>query len=97
VIRFHLAPQVSALIARDGKSVLIKAEGEETGWWLRHDAAEASLEPSAQHQSGQVRHGEQIVLRGQARLDAGARVRWKLSAAHSHSEPPRVDATQVPA
>jgi hypothetical protein len=46
---------------------------------------------------GLVRHGEQIVLRGQARLDGGAKVRWKLSAAHSLSEPQRVDATEVPA
>lgn len=97
VIRFHLAPQVSALIARDGKSVLIKAEGEEAGWWLRHDAQETALEPSAQHMGGLVRHGEQIVLRGQARLDGGAKVRWKLSAAHSLSEPQRVDAAEVPA
>jgi len=37
------------------------------------------------------------VLRGQARLDGGAKVRWKLSAAHSLSEPARVDAAEVPA
>ncbi|MFL5296234.1 MAG: heparinase II/III family protein [Phenylobacterium sp.] len=97
VVRFHLAPQVSALIARDRKSVLLKAEGEETGWWLRNDALEVSLEPSVTYQDGLARHGEQIVLRGQARLDAGARVRWKLSAAHSLSEPARVDAAEVAA
>jgi uncharacterized heparinase superfamily protein len=81
VVRFHLHPQVSALVARDKKSVLLKAEGEEIGWWLRNDALEVSLEPSIHHQEGQVRHGQQIVLRGQARLDAGAKVRWKLSSA----------------
>ena len=96
-IRFHLAPHVSALIARDGKSVLIKADGEETGWQLRHDAAEAALEPSTQLQAGQVRHGEQIVLRGQTRLDTGVRVRWKLSAATGPGAASRVDVATVPA
>ena len=78
-VRFHLHPQVSALIARDRKSVLLKAEeGEEAGWWLRNDALDVALEPSVHHQDGVTRHGQQIVLRGQARLDAGAKVRWKL-------------------
>ena len=83
VVRFHLHPQVSALIAQDRKSVLLKVEGEETGWWLRNDALEVTLAPSTYHQDGLARHGQQIVLRGQARLDAGAKVRWKLSAASS--------------
>ena len=81
MVRFHLHPQVSALIVRDKKSVLLKVEGEETGWWLRNDALEVTLAPSTYHQDGIARHGQQIVLRGQARLDAGAKVRWKLSAA----------------
>jgi uncharacterized heparinase superfamily protein len=81
IVRFHLPPQVSALIARDKTSVLLKAEGEEAGWWLRTDAPEVTLAPSTQHQDGLIRHGQQIVLRGQARLDAGAKLRWKLSAA----------------
>ena len=105
VVRFHLHPQVSALIARDRKSVLIKAEGQETGWWLRNDALEVALEPSTHHQDGQTRHGQQIVLRGQARLDAGARVRWKLSAAEDrgsergaeHLQERRVAAASTPA
>ncbi len=90
-VRFHLPPQVSALIAQDRKSVLLKVEGDETGWWLRNDALEVGLDASTQLHAGQVRHGQQIVLRGQARLDAGARVRWKISAAHSVSEAARVD------
>jgi uncharacterized heparinase superfamily protein len=91
-VRFHLPPQVSALIAQDRKSVLLKVEGDETGWWLRNDALDVGLDASTQLHAGQVRHGQQIVLRGQARLDAGARVRWKISAAHSLSEVGRVDA-----
>jgi hypothetical protein len=94
VVRFHLHPQVSALIARDKKSVLLKAEGEEAGWWLRNDALEVTLEPSIHHQDGQTRHGQQIVLRGQARLDAGAKVRWKLSSAAT-DRPEPVESVQT--
>jgi uncharacterized heparinase superfamily protein len=98
VVRFHLHPQVSALIARDRKSVLLKAEGQETGWWLRNDALDVALEPSVHHQDGQTRHGQQIVLRGQARLDAGAKVRWKLSAAaHERPSPAQVDEARATA
>jgi uncharacterized heparinase superfamily protein len=81
VVRFHLDPQVSGLIARDMKSVLLKVEGEGAGWWLRTDALEVMLAPSTQHRDGVTRHGQQVVLRGQARLNAGAKLRWKLSAA----------------
>jgi len=91
-VRFHLHPQVSALIARDRSSVLLKADGEESGWWLRSDAAEVALEPSTHYQGGAARRSQQIVMRGQARLDAGAKVRWKLSAAQS-----RVDGEDHPA
>lgn len=80
-VRFHLHPEVSALIARDRKSVLLKPEGDEAGWWLRNDALDVSLEPSVYCQDGEVRRSQQIVLRGQARADSGARVRWKLSSA----------------
>ncbi|HEY3951553.1 heparinase II/III family protein [Phenylobacterium sp.] len=95
VVRFHLAPQVSALIARDKKSVLIKAEGDDAGWWLRNDAADVSLEPSICQEDGQLRHGQQIVLRGQARLDAGAKLRWKLSPAHDRVESRIVEGAAV--
>ncbi|WP_133254953.1 heparinase II/III family protein [Phenylobacterium hankyongense] len=81
MVRFHLHPEVSALISRDKKSVLLKPEGQESGWWLRNDAIEVAIEPSLHYHQGQPRRSQQIVLRGQARLDAGARVRWKLSAA----------------
>ena len=32
-VRFHLAPDVSASVARDKRSVLLRA-GSEAGWWL---------------------------------------------------------------
>lgn len=81
VVRFHLAPGVGALVARDRKSVLLKAEGDETGWWLRNDALDVAVEPSVTFEHGEARRTQQIVLRGQARADSGARVRWKLSPA----------------
>ncbi|THD57900.1 heparinase II/III family protein [Phenylobacterium sp.] len=91
VVRFHLHPQVSALMARDRKSVLLKVEGQEAGWWLRSDALEVMLQPSTHHEDGLTRHGQQIVLRGQARLDGGAKLRWKLSAAHEPAIAAHVD------
>lgn len=91
-VRFHLHPQVSALIARDGRSVLLRADDQGAGWTLRSDAPETVLEPSTNYQNGLPRRSQQVVLRGQTRLDAGARVRWKLSAAGS-----RVDAAPAPA
>jgi uncharacterized heparinase superfamily protein len=92
VVRFHLPPQVSALIAHDKTSVLLKAEGDEAGWWLRTDALEVTLAPSPQHRDGQLRQGQQIVLRGQARLADGGKLRWKLSAAsQDRTEPAPVD------
>lgn len=81
MVRFHLHPDVQAQIARDRKSVLLKPEGDERGWWLRNDAVEVVLEPSVHYRQGQARRSQQIVLRGQARIAEGARVRWKLSAA----------------
>lgn len=101
VIRFHLHPQVSALVAGDRSSVLLKVAGQEAGWWLRSDASEAALEASVRQQDGAGRRGQQIVLRGQARRDGGARVRWKLSAAHDRAgeqiAAAEVDAERAPA
>ncbi len=88
-VRFHLHPAVQAQVARDAKSVLLKLDGDERGWWLRNDAVEVSLEPSVHYRLGQLRRSQQIVLRGQVRLAEGARIRWKLSAAN------RVDAAPV--
>lgn len=90
-VRFHLHPEVSALIARDRRSVLLKTEGDEAGWWLRNDALDVSLEPSVYCQDGELRRSQQIVLRGQARADSGARVRWKLSSAAA-VDPPKQQA-----
>jgi uncharacterized heparinase superfamily protein len=81
VVRFHLHPDVQAQIARDRKSVLLKPEGDDRGWWLRNDAVEVVLQPSVHYRQGQARRSQQVVLRGQVRIAEGARIRWKLSAA----------------
>ena len=88
-VRFHLHPDVTASLALDGHSVLLKVEGQDTAWWLRNDAKEVALEPSVYIQDGQPRRTMQVVLRGQARLDAGAKVRWKLTAAEAGAAAPK--------
>lgn len=82
--RFHVHPDVSASLARDGKSVLLRAHEGEPGWWLRNDAQSADIETSVYFQDGKPRRAQQIVLRGQARADSGARLRWKFAAAEPH-------------
>jgi uncharacterized heparinase superfamily protein len=86
-VRFHIHPDVRASLARDGKSVLLRAAGDEPGWWLRNDAQEATIETSVFFQDGLPRRSQQIVLRGQVRVETGARVRWKLAAVEP-SPPP---------
>ncbi|MDP3175647.1 MAG: heparinase II/III family protein, partial [Phenylobacterium sp.] len=86
MVRFHLHPDVRVSRANDRKSVLLRAEGQETGWWLRNDAIEVEVEPSIYFQQGMPRRTSQVVLRGQVRLDSGARIRWKL--AHAEAWPP---------
>ena len=80
-VRFHLHEEVQAQVARDRKSVLLRVDRDAKGWWLRSDALEVMLEPSVHYSSGLPRRTQQVVLRGQARLGTGARVRWKLAAA----------------
>lgn len=87
VVRFHIHPDAKASLARDGKSVLIKPDGEETGWWLRNDAMEVAIEASVFFQDGQARRTSQVVLRGQVRQETGARLRWKLAAAEPWPPP----------
>ena len=79
-IRFHLAPDVRASLARDQRSVLLKGSAK-IGWWLRNDAGEVALEPTVVFENGLPRRSTQVVLRGRLRADRGGRVRWKLTAA----------------
>jgi uncharacterized heparinase superfamily protein len=79
-IRFHLASEVRASLARDQRSVLLKGAAK-VGWWLRNDAGEVAVEPSVVFENGLPRRSTQVVLRGRLRADRGGRVRWKLAAA----------------
>lgn len=83
LIRFHLHPEVSASLARDGRSVLLRAEGDAVGWRLRTDAHEVAVEASIYMADGAPKRTHQVVLRGQCRADAGVKVRWKLEPAEA--------------
>ncbi len=83
-VRFHLHPDARASLARDNKSVLLKGPAG-VGWWLRNDAPEVAVEPSAHFVGGELRRSSQIVLRGQARPDKGGRLRWKLALAEGQA------------
>ena len=80
VLRFHLAPEVRAAVARDGRSVALRTPTG-GGWRLRTDAPAVALEPSVAFQGGEPRRTQQLVLRSQLRSVEGARIRWKLGPA----------------
>jgi uncharacterized heparinase superfamily protein len=88
-LRFQLHPGVDALVSRDRRSVLLRAEGDNGGWILRNDALDIEIESA----DGPDRRSRQLVLRGQRRADSGARVRWKLSKAQA---PPAAQTAQTP-
>ena len=79
-VRFTLHPEVQASLARDKKSVLLKAPGGR-GWWFRHDAREIMLENATVFDRGQPRKTQAIAVKGVCRLEGQSRVRWKLSPA----------------
>ena len=51
------------------------------GWWLRNDAVDVEIAPSAHFDHGLARKAGQIVLKSQARPEVGAKIRWKLTRA----------------
>ena len=77
-IHFHLQADTRASLARDQRSVLLRGASN-TGWWLRNDAAEVSIEPSVHFVDGRPHTSSQVVLRGRLRADRGGRVRWKIA------------------
>jgi len=84
-IYFHLHPDVTALLARDQRSVLLRGLST-IGWWLRNDAGEVTVEASVHLQDGLPRRAEMVVLRARLRADRGGRVRWKLALADPSGE-----------
>lgn len=79
-VRFHLHPEARASIARDGKSVLIRGPSN-IGWWLRNDAVDVEIAPTAHFDHGLARKAGQVVLKSQVRPEVGAKIRWKLTRA----------------
>jgi uncharacterized heparinase superfamily protein len=88
IVRFHVHPDVQVTLAQDRHSVLLRAGAKDSGWWLRNDAGEVEIEPSVHFHEGQPRRTNQIVLRGQVRVETGAKIRWKLVGADA-GPPPR--------
>ncbi|WP_082560745.1 heparinase II/III family protein [Caulobacter sp. Root487D2Y] len=82
-VTFHLHPDARASLARDGKSVLIKGPSN-VGWWLRNDAVDVAITPSAHFDHGQSRPAGAILLKSQVRPEKGAKIRWKLARAADH-------------
>jgi uncharacterized heparinase superfamily protein len=82
-VTFHLHPDARASLARDGKSVLIKGPSN-VGWWLRNDAVDVAITPSAYFDHGLQRPAGAIVLKSQVRPEKGAKIRWKLARATDH-------------
>jgi len=76
-LRFHLHPGVQAVMAHDGRSVVLRLP-KGSGWRLRCAGAEIALEPGVYlGQPGQVRRSQQIVLSGRAESDDTV-VKWAL-------------------
>ncbi len=92
-IVFHLPPAVTARLARDQRSVLLRGSSP-IGWWLRNDAGEVSVEPALSVGAGRARRA----MRGRLRADRGGRIRWKLTLAEPavDAAPPPIDSTVAP-
>lgn len=76
-VRFHLHPDVQAMAAQDGRSVVLRLP-KGGGWRLRSAGAELALEPTIYlGQPGQVRRSQQVVLSGRAET-AETVVKWAL-------------------
>jgi uncharacterized heparinase superfamily protein len=82
-VTFHLHPDARASLARDGRSVLIKGPSN-VGWWLRNDAVDVAIVPSAHFDHGHARRAGAITLKSQVRPEKGAKIRWKLVRAADH-------------
>ena len=76
-VRFHLHPDVRAIPARDGQTVLLRL-GRGGGWRFRAQGAAMALEPSIYlGRAGEARRTQQVVLTGRTK-SGGATVKWAL-------------------
>ena len=82
-VRFHLHPEVEAVIDLGGAAISLTQKSGEI-WVLRQDGADdMRLEPSVYLENGRLRPRatQQVVLSGRAMAYA-TRIRWSLSKAH---------------
>jgi uncharacterized heparinase superfamily protein len=79
-LHFHVGPDVTASLARDQKSVLLRGASG-LGWWLRNDAEQVAIEPSTRFDGGRPLRASQVILRTRLRANRGGRLRWKLAVA----------------
>lgn len=77
-VRFHLHPTVTASLAQDGESVLLRL-GDGDGWRFRASGGATGLQESVYlGLEGETRRTEQIVVSGAA-LDGEALVKWAIT------------------
>ena len=76
VLRFHLHPDVQAVLQQDGEAVLLRLRSG-GGWRLRADHAQLTLEESVYLGGAEPRRTEQVVLIGHA--DGPQHVKWAIS------------------
>jgi uncharacterized heparinase superfamily protein len=76
-VRFQVWPEMEASLARDGRSVLLRAPSG-AGWWFRNDAPRVAMEPSVVFRGGLPKRTVQVVFGADVGAE-GARVRWKVS------------------
>jgi len=76
VLRFHLHPDVQASMQQDGEAVLLRLRSG-TGWRLRADHAQLTLEESIYIGGAEPRRTEQVVLTGT--VDSPQHVKWAIS------------------
>ena len=77
-VRFHLHPTVTASLAQDGDSVLLRL-GDGGGWRFRASGGATGLQESVYlGLGGETRRTEQIVVSGAA-LDGEALVKWAIT------------------
>lgn len=82
-VRFHLHPEVEAVIDLGGAAISLTQKSGEI-WVFRQDGAtKMTLEPSVYLENGRLRPRatQQVVLSGRA-MSYATRIRWSLSKAH---------------
>ncbi len=75
-VRFHLHPNVDASLQQDGEAILLRLPSG-SGWRLRADGAQLSLEDSIYLGGATPRKSEQVVLTGYE--DGPQQIKWAIT------------------